>query len=473
MLFTSMEFLFVFLVITMGVNYLLPTFARNYWLFLTSLFFYAWGEPGYIFLMLLSIAISYFGALRIEELGRGTTKSKWMLAFLVCVDLLILGVYKYANFITKTLSEAFPNGDIQVTEFILPIGISFFTFQAISYVIDVYRGTEAQKNFCFVGLYISLFPQLIAGPIVRYTTIEKQIIRRSVTWEQFSRGVFRFVRGFNKKMLLANILSQVADKAFITPSLSVAMAWLGALCYSLQIFFDFCGYSDMAIGLGQMLGFHFLENFNYPYISKTVTEFWRRWHISLGSWFRDYIYFPMGGSRVKTRLRLVFNLLVVWLATGIWHGANWTFLVWGLLHGAAVTVEKLCGIPQRSRDHRVFSLAYQGFTLLLVMFGWVLFRAEDLTSGMVYLRTMLGLCGKAITDSLFWFNLREYAVFIAAGLLCATPLLGMVRGKLTERNDALGHVCTGTACVVQFVLFLIGVSALVIKAHNPFIYFNF
>ena len=468
-----MEFLFIFLVCTLAGYFLLPVKARNYWLLLVSLFFYAWGAGAFVLMMILSIVINYAGALLIQRLGRGTRGSRWALALTLGVDLAILFVYKYMNFITGTLNGLFPSAGIHVTEFILPIGISFFTFQAMSYVIDVYRGTAAQKNICYLGLYISLFPQLIAGPIVRYTTIEQEIQSRSVTWEGFSRGVLRFLYGFNKKMLLANILSQAADAAFGAESLSVAMAWLGAVCYSLQIFFDFNGYSEMAIGLGQMFGFHFLENFNYPYISKTVTEFWRRWHISLGTWFRDYIYFPLGGSRVKSRLRLVFNLFVVWLATGIWHGANWTFILWGVLYGVVITAEKLTDLPRRAARHKVFAGFYQALTLLLVMLGWVLFRAADLPSALVYLRTMFGLNGAPAADALFRFNLREYAVFLVMGLLCSTPIWGMLRDKLSARGRTAAALCDGAACAAQFLLFLVGVSALVMNAHNPFIYSNF
>ena len=472
MLFTSMEFLFVFLVCTLAGYFLLPVKARNYWLLLVSLFFYAWGAGSFVLIMILSIVINYAGALLIQRLGRGRG-SRWVLALTLGVDLSILFVYKYMNFITGTLDGLFPDAGIHVTEFILPIGISFFTFQAMSYTIDVYRGTEAQKNVCYLGLYISLFPQLIAGPIVRYTTIEEEIRSRSVTWEGFSKGMLRFLYGFNKKMLLANILSQAADAAFAAENLSVAMAWLGAVCYSLQIFFDFNGYSEMAIGLGQMFGFHFLENFNYPYISKTVTEFWRRWHISLGTWFRDYIYFPLGGSRVKSRLRLVFNLFVVWLATGIWHGANWTFILWGVLYGVVITAEKLTDLPRRAERHKVFSGFYQALTLLLVMLGWVIFRSADLPSALVYLRTMFGLNGAPAADALFRFNLREYAVYLAMGLLCSTPIWGILRRWLSARGQTAARLCDGAACAVQFFLFLVGVSALVMNAHNPFIYSNF
>ncbi|MBD5099099.1 MAG: MBOAT family protein [Clostridiales bacterium] len=473
MLFTSMEFLFMFFPLTLGFYFLLPTKARNYWLLLASLFFYAWGEPKFVAVMLFSILWNYLMALRIAELEAGTALRKLVLAIAVCVDLGILFVYKYMNFVTGTIHSLAPGANIPVTSFVLPIGISFFTFQSVSYVIDVYRGTPVQKNPAYLGLYIALFPQLIAGPIVRYTTIEDQINERRVTWEGFCGGMLRFLYGFNKKMLLANLLSQAADAAFGAGTPSVALAWLGAVCYSLQIFFDFCGYSEMAIGLGEMFGFHFLENFNYPYISKTVTEFWRRWHISLGSWFRDYIYFPLGGSRVGSKWRLVFNLFVVWLATGVWHGASWNFIVWGLLYGVLITVEKLLSLPQRLAKPGAAAGLYQVFTLLVVMFGWVLFRAADLPSALIYLRSMFGAAGNALVDDTFRSQFRECFTVLAAGLICSTPVWRILRERLSARGPAAASVCNGIACTVQFLLFLVGVSYLEMNAHNPFIYFNF
>ena len=414
MLFTSLEFLFAFFPLTLGVYFILPKKARNYWLLVISLLFYAWGEPTFLFVMLGSIVFNYLMALRIAELPKDSALRKLMMFIDVVGNLGIMFIYKYLNFVTASLHDFFPStvNMFEQTHFILPIGISFFTFQAMSYVIDVYRGVPVQKNLFYLALYISFFPQLIAGPIVRYTTIAEQIEERTVTVDGFSKGIMRFLYGFNKKVLLANILAQVADAAFGAEELSVAFAWLGAICYTLQIFFDFSGYSEMAIGLGLMFGFNFLENFNYPYISKTITEFWRRWHISLGSWFRDYVYFPLGGSRVNSKLRLVFNLFVVWLATGIWHGASWNFILWGVLYGVIITVEKLCSIPKLSDKRKAFSIPYQIFTMIMVIFGWVLFRAENLGLAANYLRTMLGLAGKPLFDTTAGFYLREYLVLL-------------------------------------------------------------
>ena len=379
------------------------------------------------------------------------------------------------NFTTATLHRFIPMTKhwFEVTKIVLPIGISFFTFQALSYVVDVYRGLPVQKNPAYIGLYISLFPQLIAGPIVRYSTIEDQIGERRITFDSFASGVLRFLSGFNKKILLANILAQVADKAFGADQLSAGMAWLGVLCYALQIFFDFSGYSEMAIGLGQMLGFNFLENFDYPYISRTVTEFWRRWHISLGTWFRDYVYFPLGGSRVDSKLRLIFNLFVVWLATGIWHGASWNFMLWGLMYFVAIAVEKLLSLPKWLEGHKPAAFLYQAFTLLVVVLGWVLFRAENLAAAKLYLKSMFGMADNALADSVVQFNLREYLAIFLAGCLCATPIFKILKERISRCGRRAASLCAGAGYTVQFILFIVSVSFLVMDAHNPFIYFNF
>lgn len=477
MLFTSLEFLLFFFPVTLGVCFFLPRRGgwRNYWLLLASLFFYAWGEPTFVLIMIFSIVCNYFAALHIEEMEAGSWGRKGLLILAVLMDLGILFIFKYMNFATKNLRAVFPmlKGTIRQTDFVLPIGISFFTFQAMSYVIDVYRGTPAQKDLGYLGLYISLFPQLIAGPIVRYTTIMDQMEQREITWDSFSDGMLRFLCGFNKKMLLSNLLAEVADTAFGAEGLSVSMAWLGAIAYSLQIYFDFSGYSEMAIGLGRMFGFRFLENFDYPYISKTVTEFWRRWHISLGSWFRDYVYFPLGGSRVRSKTRLVFNLAVVWLATGIWHGASWHFVAWGVLHGAVIILEKTLELPRRVSRKKSLVVCYQGFTLLAVVLGWVLFRADGMFDGVAYWKALFGLCGNALTDDTFLFYLREYGVILAAGLFCSTPLLRICGEKLWAVSEKRGELWDLGSGIVQVALFIVGISFLVMNAHNPFIYFNF
>ena len=469
MLFTSIEFIFLFLPLALAVYYVLPFRwnLKNYWLLVASLGFYAWGEPKFVFAMLASIVFNYAAALVVERLrlcGR-TGFAKAALACAVAGNLALIGVWKYANFVTATLRDWFPSwqGAIPQTSFLLPIGISFFTFQALSYVIDVSRGERAQRNPLLLALYIALFPQLVAGPIVRYLTVRDQILSRRTTWDQFTRGVARFVVGFNKKILLANVMAEVADRAFAAPELSVCFAWLGAVCYTLQIYFDFSGYSDMAIGLGRMFGFEFLENFDYPYISKTVTEFWRRWHMSLGTWFRDYVYFPLGGSRVETRTRLCLNLAVVWFLTGLWHGANWTFILWGSLYGVLIAGEKLTGWVRRVEGSAALRCVYQPFTLVMVMLGWVLFRSDSIVVGARYVASMFGGASAPFCDGNAVFWSREVVVPLVCALVGSAPWWRRLVHPLWQ--------IPGYA--IQFALFVVSVSCLVMNAHNPFIYFNF
>ena len=475
MLFSSIEFLLLFLPLTYGINFLLPKKLRNYWLLIASLFFYAWGEPRFVFVMMASICFNYLLARWIERYRDSKTKAKAILVLDVALNLGILMIFKYLNFITATVHSWLPASRswFPETSIVLPIGISFFTFQALSYVVDVYRGIDAQKNPAYLGLYIALFPQLIAGPIVRYTTVMNQINDRHITADDFKKGIMRFLLGFNKKILLANVLSEVADMAFASGDNTVCMAWMGALCYGLQLYFDFDGYSDMAIGLGRMLGFHFLENFNYPYISNNLTEFWRRWHISLTTWFRDYVYFPLGGSRVKPG-RVVLNLFIVWFLTGLWHGANWTFIVWGILYGAVTIAERMWRIPKRlAEGPRVILVLYAILIRVFHFIEWVIFRSVSLPEAGTYLKTMFGFSGHAFADAWFLYWLREYAVFIIIGILCCTPIFRVIAEKLKLGRMQDGEWESEAGCVIQFVLFLISFSCLVMQANNPFIYFNF
>ena len=385
MLFSSTIFVFLFLPMVLIFYYGIFRNSRklkNIFLLLASLFFYAWGEPTFVLVMIMSIICNYYFGLQVDKYKNNTKKAKSIIVIMLIFNLTIMFIFKYLMF-TLTNIKYLTGLNFNIPNIALQIGISFFTFQAISYVIDVYRGNgKVQKNPLNVGLYISFFPQLIAGPIIRYETIAEQIENRHENFEDFSKGTCRFIIGLGKKMLLANTLALVADYAFSVKSgeLSVVMAWLGALAYTFQIFFDFSGYSDMAIGLGLMFGFKFLENFNYPYISKSISEFWRRWHISLGTWFRDYVYFPLGGSRVSSKKRLVFNLFVVWSLTGLWHGANWTFIVWGLMYFVLITLEKLTKFDRK--------LGWFGhvYTMLFVILGWVLFRADNISYGIGYIK---------------------------------------------------------------------------------------
>ena len=475
MLFTSLEFLLMFLPVAVAGHFLLPGKAKNVWLLFASLFFYAWGEPFFVLVMLFSILFNYLVALWIGRTTGGKAAGKALLALDLAVNLGVLFVFKYLGFALVNLKAGFPSifGGVTVPAIQLPLGISFFTFQAISYVIDVYRGTPPRRNPLELGLYISLFPQLIAGPIVRYTEVSGQIGERKITMVAFSRGVLRFMRGFCKKVLLANILSRTADSVFDGSGSSVCMAWLGAVCYALQLYFDFSGYSDMAIGMGKMLGFEFPENFDDPYLSGSVTEFWRRWHMSLGRWFRDYVYIPLGGSRVG-RARLGFNLMCVWLLTGLWHGANWTFVLWGVLFGLLVLFEKETGLPQRiARGSPAAGGLYRVWTLLAVLLGWVIFRSDTPARAGAYLADMFGLSGNAFAEEAFLFRLREAGVFLAAGILCAAAVPGRIRRRLESAGGAALAVGTCIGDLLLVLLFVIAVTFLVMNAHDPFIYFNF
>lgn len=486
MLFSHTIFLCAFLTGTITLYYLFKNHIaiKNTILFLVSIFFYAWGESRFVFVMLASILLNYLFGLAISRSQKKGGKGKIWLIFSIIVNLGLIFVFKYLMFTVRSLNLFF-SADFAVPEIALPIGISFFTFQALSYVVDVYRKTtEAQKNPLYLGLYIAFFPQLIAGPIVRYETIAEQIRHRKETWKDFSGGCCRFLTGLAKKVLLSNTMALIADKAFELSeagSLSTAMAWLGIVAYTLQIYHDFSGYSDMAIGLGRMFGFHFLENFDYPYISASVTEFWRRWHISLGTWFRDYVYFPMGGSRVNSRRRLLFNLLVVWFLTGVWHGASFNFMLWGLFYFVLLAVEKLFfpGFVKSDAKHTPLQNCLgRIYTILAVMFGWVLFRAETLGAAGQYFRTMFTLTDPAV-DGRFLMYVTQKAPYLIAAVLFALPLAPYVNRKLDAMR--VGHragritaaVCDTLYPLALCSLLLVCISYLLKGTYNPFIYFNF
>jgi len=433
------------------------------------LFFYAWGEPKFVFVMGASILLNWFLGLQISKNRQRETFCKSLVIMDVACNIGLLFVFKYLTFTGNIINNLLPAG-LPVPEIVLPIGISFFTFQAMSYVIDVYRQKgEVQTNLLYVGLYIAFFPQLIAGPIVRYETVADEIKNRTVTIDDFLDGFARFVTGLAKKVLLSNSLGILADQTFTAvengSTISVLFSWLGAIAYAMQIFFDFSGYSDMAIGLGRMFGFHFLENFNYPYISTSISEFWRRWHISLGTWFRDYLYFPLGGSRVS-KGRNVFNLFVVWFLTGVWHGANYTFMVWGLMYFALIAMEKLTGF-EKLRGKRVVAFKWL-YSMLFVLLGWVLFRSRSIGEAFVYMKAMFGLNGNPFADDMFcgWF--AQSWILLVIGMFFCTPLLRKF-GKRMEQNAAAGYL----KAVGLIALFILSVASLVGNSYNPFIYFNF
>lgn len=469
MLFPSEIFLFVFLPVVLFVYYALlrkNIVLKNIFLLAASLFFYAWGEPKHVKLMIITILLNWLFGILVDSFRDNKILSRTIMVFMVAVNLMILGWFKYSAFVVDQTNIIF-HTNFEVPDVKLPIGISFFTFQAMSYVIDVYRGKgKVQKNPLWVGLYISLFPQLIAGPIVRYETIADQIQNRKENLDDFTSGVTRFCIGLGKKVLIANNVAVVADHAFellINGAFeaSVAMAWLGAISYTLQIFFDFSAYSDMAIGLGKMFGFHFEENFNYPYISKTVSEFWRRWHMSLQTWFRDYVYFPLGGSRVS-KPRMVFNMFVVWALTGIWHGANWTFLAWGLLYFVLLTFEKLSGLSKKNY--------WWGhiYTMVFVIIGWVIFKSVDLQSAYVYVKAMFGFGAKGIIDKSVWAYISQYWIFYVFALIGCAPVAPWIDKKLNKNK-----VWNVVYAAIVMVVLVVSASYIINNAYNPFIYFNF
>ena len=464
MVFSSTVFMFLFLPITL-IGYYNPIVRsrgwKNLWLLVLSIGFYAWGEPKMVLLMLMSILVNWFLGLFVVP---GTTRGKVMVTLAVCYNLGVLFLFKYLNFACDNLNY-FLGLTLSVRKIALPIGVSFFTFQSMSYVIDVYRGKgEKQKNPLNIGLYISFFPQLIAGPIVRYETVAAEIKHRKENWHDFCEGMVRFLLGVAKKVLISNQVALIADQCFGTVGdLSVAMAWTGALAYTLQIYFDFSGYSDMAIGLGQMFGFHFLENFDYPYMSKSVTEFWRRWHISLGTWFRDYVYFPLGGSRVNSKTRLIFNLFVVWSLTGIWHGANWTFILWGIMYFVLLAIEKLIGLPQK-----VGKVGHI-YTLFWVIIGWVIFRADNMGMAFSYIGQMFGLSGNVLVNAVVVDVWGKYGLWMLLGILFSMPVKNWITAKLGTNKCWTGWVY-GAAVLALAVL---SIAAIANATYNPFIYFNF
>ena len=465
MVFSSSVFLLLFLPIVFVANCLIKKKYSNLLLLLASLVFYAWGEPILVLLMIFSIVINWGAGLLLSRLT-GIAR-KIVLGVGVVCDLSILGYYKYAGFLANTINSVFSREILPVVEIALPIGISFFTFQAISYVVDVYRGeTEASKKITNVALYISFFPQLIAGPIVKYRDINKQIEDRSVTWISVSDGFRRFIFGLGKKVLIANVLGLCVDKiyAYDIATIDPKTAWIGALAYSFQIYYDFSGYSDMAIGLGKMFGFTILENFNYPYLSSSISEFWRRWHISLGSWFREYVYIPLGGNR-KGKARTIINLLIVFFLTGLWHGADISFIVWGLYHGFFSIIERL-RVKKVLTKVKVLPVIY---TFLIVNFGWVLFRSDTTINGIRYIARMIMPWRHADIRILTWnyLDLKTMVAFIFA-IIGAGILHKFVPN--TIKKVWKNSVVEAIFCICVLILCIASVAS---DTYNPFIYFQF
>jgi len=465
MVFSSILFLFIYLPAVLAVYYLVPPRYRNLWLFIVNLVFYGWGEPLYILLMLFSICLNYVSGLLIDRNRDNKPRARAVLTVNTVANLLLLFFFKYFDLIAETLSRI-PGVIIPTLGLSLPIGISFYTFQSMSYPIDVYRGDgRVQKNFVKFGTFVALFPQLIAGPIVRYKDIADQLDDRKETLDQFASGVERFVVGLGKKVLIANNVGLLWDAYANAPasSLTLVGAWLAAIAFSLQIYFDFSGYSDMAIGLGRLLGFSFLENFRYPYISRSVTEFWRRWHISLGNWFKDYLYVPLGGNR-KGLPRQILNILIVWACTGIWHGASWTFLFWGLYYAFFLLLEKTFLLKLLDRLPRFVRHLY---TLIVAISGWVIFQQTSVPQTMVFFRAMYGFGAAGFISSADLYYLAGFAALLIVGIFASMPTGAKIFRKLPERVQSIA------APLLILVVLIVSTAYLVDSTYNPFLYFRF
>lgn len=465
MIFSGIPFLYYFLPLTLAIYYASPKRLKNASLLVCSLVFYAWGEPKYVFLMGGSIFACYAAGLFVEK-HRTEKIGRVCCAAFVAACLLVLGYFKYTDFFLENFN-AVTGLRVPLSRVALPIGISFYTFQLISYAVDVYRGEAAQKNIVSMAAYIAMFPQLIAGPIVRYHDVRTQLLDREHTWDTAAEGVRRFVIGLAKKILLANQLGELCGAFHGAQEKSVLFYWLYAVAVALQVYFDFSGYSDMAIGLGKLFGFHLLENFNYPYISASITEFWRRWHISLGMWFRDYVYIPLGGNRAG-RMRQLFNILVVWFLTGFWHGAAWNFIAWGLYFAFLLIVEK-CGLIGRLKKCRVFAHVY---VLLLLLPSFVLFQAQSVREALADIGGLFGAGGAPLVSAEALYCLKSYAVVLAVGVVGATPLarLMFARAAKEPRGEKLLHVMEPAALTL---LLLVMTAYLVDGSFNPFLYFRF
>ena len=478
MVFSSLIFLSLFLPIFLITYYIVPRRCKNAFALLSSLFFFAWGAPKIVFLLVIFSFLDYRISLLFKKFKDHPQESKWLMAVSILANISSLGYFKYSNFFVHELNNllsVFGQQPFQWTEIVLPIGISFFTFQKISYVIDVYRGTTEPAN-CFSDflLYVALFPQLIAGPIIRYHDVDKQIKFRTHSESLFLDGVVRFSIGLGKKLLIANAMGEVVDKVFSMPatSLPTSYSWLGAICYSYQIYFDFSGYSDMAIGLGRMIGFRFRENFNMPYISSNITEFWQRWHISLSSWMKQYLYIPLGGNRCSTT-RTYINLWIVFLISGIWHGAQWTFLAWGAYHGFFLTLDKVFWLKCSRQINKALSIT---ITYVIVLFGWVIFRSPDIGYASDYGLRMLGLNGLASAGNLIiwqeFINNRGLFILAVATLLSFFPSFPLYR-HICERFYFSGFFLVKIKYICIVLLQILSIAALCNSSFNPFIYFRF
>ena len=473
MVFSSLIFIFAFLPVTLALYYLVPFKAKNVVLLLCSLVFYAWGEPVYVVLMILNIAFNYVAGLDISMNADNLKRKRAALILCMVFDLGLLGFFKYAGFVVDNINVLF-GCDIPFRAVGLPVGISFYTFQVMSYIIDVYKGEiKAQKNPLTLGVYVTMFPQLIAGPIVQYSDVEKQLAQRVISRELFSSGVSRFIVGLSKKVILANSAGSLFDtlSALETGDMSVLTGWLLAASYTFQIYFDFSGYSDMAIGLGKMLGFEFKENFNYPYMSKSASEFWRRWHISLSSWFRDYVYIPLGGSYVEKK-KHIRNIMVVWMLTGLWHGASWTFIIWGLYYGVLLIFEKYFLLKIVSEDSRgIKGALLHVYTIVVFVVGWVIFSSPNMHAAGKIISVMFGFGASSFIDGTGMYYLQANALLGAIMILGSTSYVkSFAQRFMLVFKDPVAY--RAAACVMTAFL-LISVAYLVNETYNPFLYFRF
>ena len=462
MVFTSINFLYYFLPTVLILYFIVPKKYKNLLLLISSLLFYFYGEPKYIILMIIEIVLAYFEARLIEKY-----KSKEIFIFSIFIHVLLLCIFKYTNFLITNINGIF-NTNISLLNIVLPIGISFYTFQIISYLVDVYKEkVKAQKNFISLATYVSLFPQLIAGPIVRYETINDELDNRKQTFNDFSSGISRFIIGLSKKVLIANILGELCNIFILSNEKTVLFYWIYGISYSLQIYFDFSAYSDMAIGLGRMFGFHFMENFDYPYISKSITEFWRRWHISLSSWFKDYVYIPLGGSREGT-FKLIRNILIVWLLTGLWHGSEWTFVIWGMFIGILLVIEKLL---LNKYIEKLPSIVIRIYTLFIIMISFIIFSGSNINESFNNIVGLFNFSNPFINKFTIHY-LKDYGLVLIIAIFLSTPILKNTIIKLKE-NKKINNIINILDIIVLLILLVIVTSYLIDSSYNPFLYFRF
>ena len=462
MVFTSINFLYYFLPTVLILYFIVPKKYKNLLLLISSLLFYFYGEPKYIILMVIEIVLAYFEARLIEKY-----KSKEIFIFSIFIHVLLLCIFKYTNFLITNINGIF-NTNISLLNIILPIGISFYTFQIISYLVDVYKEkVKAQKNFISLATYVSLFPQLIAGPIVRYETINDELDNRKQTFNDFSSGISRFIIGLSKKVLIANILGELCNIFILSNEKTVLFYWIYGISYSLQIYFDFSAYSDMAIGLGRMFGFHFMENFDYPYISKSITEFWRRWHISLSSWFKDYVYIPLGGSREGT-FKLIRNILIVWLLTGLWHGSEWTFVIWGMFIGILLVIEKLL---LNKYIEKLPSIVRRIYTLFIIMISFIIFSGSNINESFNNIVGLFNFSNPFINKFTIHY-LKDYGLVLIIAIFLSTPILKNTIIKL-KKNKKINNIINILEIIVLLILLVIVTSYLIDSSYNPFLYFRF